>query len=275
MKPPSVEELVRRYMVEKALKNERKFDIFHPSAWGYCLRKIVYEHYNEFEKFHKKGEQDVDCRMERIYDNGHGTHARWQRYLDGAGVLRGAWKCINPLCGKTYGAEERLGIFNPHRLNPGWTCECGNAKGLEYQEPLVKSHPMYNFEGHVDAIVDVRGTPFATGMEDMDIFVVDMKTMKGDMFQPLEEAKREHQVQVHIYMWLLGLKSSVVLYENKDNQTIKEMFVPRDEKLVEDIKKKSAWLVEVIQRRKLPPRFSGATPTRFPCKGCEYLRICF
>ena len=275
MKPPSVEEMVRTYMVEKALNNGRKFDIFHPSAWGYCLRKIVYQHYNETENFYEKRPHEVDCRFERIYDNGHGTHARWQRYLDGAGILRGAWKCINPCCGKVYGDDVPLGIFNPQRLDPKWSCPCGNTRSLEYQELSVSSGPRYNFEGHVDAVVDARGTPFATGIEDLDLFVVDMKTMKGDLFSELEEPKREHVIQVHIYMWLMNLKSSVILYESKDNQVIKEMFVPRDDALIEKIKRDSEWLLGVIKRRKLPPRPEGVSPSRYPCKGCEFLRICF
>jgi len=273
MKPPSVDEMVRGFMVEKALNGDRRYDVFHPSAWGSCLRRIAYQHYNETEKFYEKKAHEVDCRGERIYDNGHGTHARWQKYLDGAGILRGAWKCGNPCCGKVYGAQEPLGIFNPS-TDSSWRCDCKNHI-LEYQELKVSSGPRYNFEGHVDAIVDARGSPFSTGVEDMDLFVVDMKTMKDSMFVELSEAKREHVVQVHIYMWLLNLRSSVVLYENKDNQAVKEMFVPRDDALVDRIKRDAEWLLDVIARRKLPPRPAGSSPARFPCKWCEFNRICF
>ena len=76
--------------------------------------------------------------MERIYDNGHGIHNRWQGYLEGAGVLRGCWRCCNPSCGKAYGLESKLGIYPPysdqftqhqHQFGPYAAMEVGKKGG--------------------------------------------------------------------------------------------------------------------------------------------------
>lgn len=237
------------------------------------MRKIAYQHYNEKNNFMHKSDGDVDLRMERIYDNGHGMHARWQHCLDCAGILRGTWKCSNPLCGLTYGQEEKWGIFNPARM-AGWRCQCGNDKKLSYEEVRVKSDPRYNFEGHVDAIVDVHGTPFAAG-NGCDLYIADFKTINSEMFAELKDAKHEHVVQVHIYMWLLGISAAMVVYENKDNQHLKEMYVQRDEAMIADIQQRAEWLIEVLKRGKLPPRPEGYSLSKFPCRLCEFAGLCY
>jgi hypothetical protein len=275
-KPTKVEFLSRGFMLEKFLKNNRRFDIFHPSAWGSCLRKIAYQWYNECEKFRPKSDTDIDFRFERVFDNGHAMHARWRDYLDGAGILRGLWKCGELRCGKIYGEEEPLGIFNPLRTNPKWACSaCGNNRKLEYEELLIESEHEYNFEGHCDAVIDVRGHPSGSGNDDLDLYVLDFKSMKKEYFDPLTEPKPEHVIQVHIYMWVLNLKSAVVVYENKNDQAVKEYFVPRSDALIEDIKKQSKWLIDVLRHRRLPNRPEGYTRSGFPCMFCEFKGICF
>jgi len=271
--PINMEFLVKPHMVRKAMSNDRRYDVFHPSAWGQCLRKIAYQHYNEKDKFVQKDEASLDIRVERLYDNGHGMHARWQSYLDNAGVLRGYWKCENPLCGKVYGESEPLGIFNPIRTEKSWSCECGNSKKLKYEEVLVHSAEL-NFEGHVDAIVDVRGTPYRRDNK-LDLLIVDFKTMNKDEFKTLEKPKNEHVVQVHIYMWLKDIHGAVVLYEDKNNQALKELYVPRNEAMVNQIKSQAAWLIDVLAQRKLPHRPEGFTMSAPPCRFCEFANICY
>jgi hypothetical protein len=272
-RPPRVEALVAPYMAKKALSDPRRYDIFHPSAWGSCLRKIAYQHYNDHFHFYEQQPHELNMRFERIFDNGHAIHERWQSYLDNAGFLRGLWKCPVPSCGIVYGSGEPLGIFNPVRAG-GFRCECGNEKFLSYEELTVASEAQYNFKGAVDAVVDVRGTQHATD-SDMDVFVVDFKSMKHDYFLDLVHAKWEHVVQVHIYMWLLGLKAAVVVYECKNTQNLKEMFVPRDDALVERIKGEAEWLVKVIKRGKLPRRPKGFFKSKFPCMFCEFAGRCY
>ncbi len=272
-RPAKVEFLIHDFMVQKALNNDRAFDHFHPSAWGSCLRKIAYQYYNEHEPFLQRTAHDVDDRMERIFDNGHATHARWQNYLDRAGFLRGYWRCKNPFCKKTYGEEEKIGIFNPS-AQPEWKCSCGSTERLGYEEILVKTEPQYKFEGHCDAVIDVRGSQYAQNGP-YDVFVADLKTIKDEMYRELMEPKPEHVVQTNIYMWILDLQGAVVIYENKDNQQLKEMFIPRDNDLIEKIKTQSIWLQDVLKQKKLPHRPNGFFRSKFPCCLCEFVDHCY
>ena len=271
-RPPSIQVMISGHMISKARSNDRKYHYFHPSAWGACLRCIAYQFYNQTHKFLNKPNSGIDQRMERIFDNGHGMHLRWQQYLAGAKILRGCWTCA--FCGIVYGRESLLGILNPIVANgPGWTCPCGSEE-FGYEEVLVSSEPRYNFEGHVDAVVDLRSSEFKQGNES-DVFVLDFKSIKDEYFSELRHAKHEHVIQVHIYMWLLGLKAAVVLYENKDDQNLKEMFVPRDESVVERIKEESLWLVEVLKHGKLPPRPTGHSRSKVPCRFCDFQELCY
>jgi CRISPR/Cas system-associated exonuclease Cas4 (RecB family) len=271
--PPSLTALLRPYISKKALESNRSYKIFHPSSWGTCIRKTAYQYYNDVSPFLHRKDSDIDQRMERIFDNGHYVHARWQKYLSEIGVIRGYWTC--QYCLKTYGKEEKLGILNPKK-GPidTWPCKC-NPKLLAYEELLVKSDPKYNFEGHVDAVIDVRGTPFETEYLTANMFVVDFKSIKDDSYSELQHAKHEHVIQTHIYMWLLDLQMAVVLYEDKDNQNIKEMSVPRDERIIETIKKESIWLVQTLSHSKLPNRPPGSSQTKTPCHFCEFKKICY
>jgi len=270
-----VTSLVAPYLIKKALNSDRRHDHFHPSAWGSCLRKVAFQYYNEKFKFHVRETTDVNIRMEMIFDNGHGIHHRWQKYLDNANVLRGAWQCPNPLCRKIYGLESPMGIFNPSRAD-GFKCQCGNTKYLDYHELVVTSDKDFNFKGSVDAIVDVRG-PLGQNKPagPNDLFVVDFKSSKSSDFDDIVHAKWEHVVQVHIYMWLLNLSMAVVLYECKDDQRIKEMPVPLDPNLVERIKKESKWLLSVLEANKMPPLPPGYSQSKIPCYFCEFSNRCY
>ncbi len=275
MNPPSIELITKDYVVNKAINNTRSFSMFHPSSFGGCMRKTAYQWYNETQKFFQKTSYDVNLKLERIFDNGHSMHHRWKEYFDGAGVLRGLWKCSNPCCGKVYGKETYLGVFNPLKTNSNWSCECGNNKHLEYEETVVTSPPEYNLRGSVDIILDLRNTKFEVE-GGLNTFIVDMKSMKNDYFKDLEEAKGEHIIQVHIYMWLLDLQGAVVLYENKDNQAIKEIFVPKNLELIEQIKKQAYWLNNhVLPNNQLPQRPTGYTKSCDQCHWCEFSKICY
>lgn len=52
-------------------------------------------------------------------------------------------------------------------------------------------------------------------------YVVDFKTMNSRLWNELEDAKPEHVIQVHPYMFAKGTGYAFILYENKDTQEFK------------------------------------------------------
>ena len=270
-RPVSLEAVLRPYVVKKAMNDVRPYDVFHPSGWGVCIRQTAYEYYNYKQQFLLKSPLDIESRSERIFDNGDYVHLRWQSYLDDVGVLRGYWRCKNPLCGKVYGEGERLGVFNPAHA-PGWSCQCG-CKETEYRELAVRSPPEFNFSGHCDAVVDLSHTEFKRGV--FDIFVVDFKSIKDSNYSALTGPDHKHVIQVQIYMWLLGLDAGLVVYENKDCQAVRECFVPRSESVIGTIKSESLALMDLLAKNQIPKRPAGTTASREPCRWCKYSQFCY
>lgn len=76
----------------------RGHEIYHPSAFGNCLRKMQYQRYVE-RGYIQVAPEAHEAKTVRIFDTGHTMHARWAKYWEELGVLRGIWECNNPCCG--------------------------------------------------------------------------------------------------------------------------------------------------------------------------------
>ena len=62
-----------------------------------------------------------------------------------------------------------------------------------------------------------------------DYIIVELKTINDNGFENLMEAKDTHYVQLQIYLSILEINDGIVLYENKNNQKLKEFYIKRDE----------------------------------------------
>jgi hypothetical protein len=67
------------------------------------------------------------------------------------------------------------------------------------------------FHGYADAIISNEG----------ELWVVDLKSCSQWVFNKLDNADDVHKFQLLLYMYYLNISRGMVLYENKDNQTIK------------------------------------------------------
>jgi len=237
--------------------NDRDYSYFHPSEFADCLRKIAYNFYGA----PKKGSHSPQ--LLRIFDNGSWMHLRYTSYFERAKVLRGYWKCLNPMCGKIFGREEKLGVFAPY-LDDNFSCECGNTNRLGYEEVRVTSDPEFNFYGNVDAVIK---------LED-EHYVLDYKSMNSFSFKRFKEPYQKHIVQVNIYLWLLGLKKGFLLYENKDNQEVRLATVERNDKLISQIQTRAKELNALLKSKKLPQRKYDAKSAS-ECKNCLYRDLCW
>lgn len=153
-------------------KKDRKYDFYHPSEWGKCLRTQQYRHYAYMGLIEVKPAV-IKSQMLRLFDKGHYMHERWSNYFDDIGdVLIGRWRCCNPLCfmfnndgkiknnlsgeeiGKIYeegkvrilGRDETPGIFRPDK------CQCG-CPDFKYLECVVEDKEL-NMRGHSDVVLD-------------------------------------------------------------------------------------------------------------------------
>jgi hypothetical protein len=224
---------------------------------------VAFQYYSESDDRFKIT-TPVDTKFMRICDNGHAYHYRMQKDFAQMGILKGYWKCKS--CGKIKGKEEAKGIFLPE------TCECLNdgdkRRGtslFEYEEIFLKSSSKYNFKGNCDGIVVIND----------EEYIIDFKTMNTNMFSFLSKPDPKYLTQVMIYMWLAKVKKSIIFYEDKNLQLVKELPVDYDPGLVEVIKKNAVMLKDMLENKKIPKINKKYSKDKAPCKWCDYLHKCY
>lgn len=259
------------FLVEKSREDNlhRNFTIFHPSAFGGCLRQMAYQYHGETnEKYREK--KDITPYFVRVCDNGNAFHDRMQKILSVQGILRGWWKCRR--CGEITGPEFEkegsvIGIFCPEK------CKCIKSNCIDkrrkydlfdYEEISLKSDPKYNFAGHCDGIVELE-----TGNPDSR-WVIDFKSIKTEKFAFLKEPDEKYKTQIMIYMWLTGVHKSFLYYENKNDHTIAEIPIRYNQSVIDDIKERSAKLFQIVKAGQIPTKNKTYKKTTAPCRWCYY-----
>lgn len=296
--PPEVTNLINLVNTHSSWVSQngppRGHEIYHPSAFGSCLRKMQYQRYAE-RGYISVQPQIPEPRMCRIWDTGHSMHDRWAKYFEDIGVLRGVWECANPHCShneglpmapdfdgspRKYGLDNKLGCFKPKH------CECG-CNQFKYHEVSVIDKKL-NFHGHADQILDFsnfdpdryqqgNAVPMLFKPEDLPKkpIVIDMKTVNSFKFKSkLKNTPDFHyKVQLTIYVNVLDLDYGVIIYENKDDCATKVYQVDRNPELWEKIKEQALKMNEMVDRKLLPPPRPESKKS-FDCNYCEFSPIC-
>ncbi len=285
-------------------RGDRKYDYYHPSELGKCLRAQQYKHYAD------KGEielsyQGLDSRTLRLFDKGHNMHDRWAGYFEEIGVLKGRWKCRNAACllydknaelinlskekkneilakdeTRIYGSKAKKGIFKPDK------CACGSTY-FDYLETTVFSEEL-KIKGHSDLILDYSNfdfekfnpiTPsFNTKFlpKNGDEVVVDMKTIGQSSweYQVLKKgAHPSYLVQLVSYIHILDCSYGLLVYENKNDSDLRCFKVERNDAWWEAIKWQAKKLQELATGGKLPPP-RPSKKSDYECKNCDFSQLC-
>jgi CRISPR/Cas system-associated exonuclease Cas4 (RecB family) len=289
----------------------RGYEIYHPSAFGKCLRLMQYQRYEE-RGLIKGVHEQFEGRMLRLFENGHHTQARWEKYFTELGVLRGVWKCANPSCAifdkngkiipapegkthhdvisegkrRTYGKDAKIGVFKPDN------CACGSSE-FTYHEILVEDKEL-NFRGHCDLIIDF--SRFDVDMFDKEVkdgklkkffnpanmptkpFVADFKTVGVNQYQNKVKKHGPHDyylVQIQVYMNVLDLYCGMIMYEQKDQFELAFYKVDRDESKWQEIRRQAIKMQELAEEN--PPKLPPPRPiskSSWDCKSCSYQQVC-
>ena len=78
--------------------------------------------------------------------------------------------------------------------------------------------------------------------------ILEIKSINSNGFRNLYFPKPEHLVQVHAYMFALGIPRGVLLYEEKDGQNLKNFFVKEDPVIRDGILEKIRRVQKRIQQ---------------------------
>lgn len=163
--------------------------------------------------------QTITPRIQRIFDNGTYVH---KRYL------------------KSY-------LPRMEQVSHFYYFKDGKLKKKDFIECSVENKEYW-----------LRGTPDAVifNKEDGLLYVLELKSMRQESFLSLTYPDWLYVAQVHMYMFLTGIPRSIVVYENKNDQDIKEFLVLQDQsilnKLLEKIRVIQKYVLEYPTKQILP-----------------------
>lgn len=262
-------EMYENYMVREGTESDkrRKYDHFHPSSFGQCLRKTAFQFYGV------PRDEELEPRVRRIFAAGHAHHHRMQTDFSKMGILRGYWKCLR--CHKIHGKDEKWGVFMPVK------CSCDKLLPddfptrklygdslFEYEEITVKDAE-HGFEGHCDGIIELVKD------EEDSRYVIDFKTVNGEKFKFLKSPDPVYVTQIRIYMWILGISQGIIFYEEKNTHEIKEYHIYQDENHIAEIRNSAKKLQEILKLEKIPSIPKIYAKDKKPCMYCEFKKKCW
>jgi len=127
----------------------------------------------------------------------------------------------------------------------------------------VNIPPQELITGRADAIIS----------DGKDLYVLDIKSVNGIVFNHLEEAKEENIDQLQLYLHYFKIPRGILLYVNKDTQELKEFQITYDKDRVNSLLKDLKALKNKIDSNIVPERLADY-PDNWQCQYCQFKEIC-
>lgn len=273
-----------RYLFEEANRpNDRAVNVNAPSQAGKCNRANYY--------MRKQYENDgtIDPRTQRIFDNGTYTHERLQTYLlDMELLLMDEVPIINEeynIQGHTdgfLGLESEVGILEIKSINDNQFGQLRDAKEEHKKQGLIY---LYCAEERRKWLHDNYKTVEefnASYKERYKYFESRYQHMKGGR-KYTREQKIENEVMLNmlsdniLFYTDKPITKVIFLYENKNNQELKEFVVERNlttEPILEGVLEDYAYLNDCCEKEVLPAR-EGTGKSSQMCRWCDFKNECY
>lgn len=136
-------------------------------------------------------------------------------------------------------------------------------RGIQVVAAEVNIPPQELITGRADAILS----------DSRDLYVLDIKSINGQIFKSLAEPKEEHINQIQLYLHFFKQKKGILLYVNKDTQELKEFFVNYKAEIAQSLLNKLRDLKSKIDKNIVPNRIP-AWPDNWQCQYCQFKEIC-
>ncbi|HDH99266.1 MAG TPA: Dna2/Cas4 domain-containing protein [bacterium] len=137
------------------------------------------------------------------------------------------------------------------------------ARKMHVVAAEVNIPPQEIVSGRADAILS----------DGKDLYVLDIKSINGQIFRNLSSPKSDHINQVQLYLHFFKLKKGILLYVNKDTQELKEFLVDYNQQICEYLLRELSLLKDKIERNIVPPRISNLSD-KWQCQYCQFKEIC-
>ena len=177
------------------------------------------------------GKSTTGAKLQRIFDHGTGRDEYWKRYLHDSGLsLMGHWG----------GSPKERKLASIER---------------SFEIPNLR------IRGEFD---DMAANPTTR-----EVYIVEFKTKREDLFEAMRAPDPDHVIQVHPYMFAKGVLQAMFIYECKNCQDVKTYVQKFDGELWNSLTTRLANIVQLVENKKLPWR----TPMKNDSQ-CSFFTTC-
>ncbi len=272
-----------KFLISMEEENDRALNVNAPSQIGNCLRQRYYA------RLGYKNKNILDARTRRIFDNGTKTHERLQEYLKKQGMLLldevPVYNAEYNIQGHTDGilalSDTEKGILEIKSINSNNFSQLKSAKKEHIMQGLVYLY-----------CIEQRRIQLHNRYFSLPEFLSDERNRMNEyasLYPHLKdgskftrEQKIEFQCGLHNQLDKILMETFepitkvIFLYENKDNQELKEFCVTsgENEELLSAVLEECALLNEYVENKELPPK-EGENKSCALCRWCNYSNECW
>lgn len=275
------------YLTKIANKpNDRAINVNAPSQAGKCQRA------NYYMRTQTENDGSIDPRTQRIFDNGTYTHERLQSYMLDMGLLI----CDEvPLINEEYNIQghtdgildignDEIAVLEIKSINDRGFTILKDAKEEHKQQGLIYLYCLEERRKFLHERYKNRGEFFSveSKQERIAYFKSKYQHMKDGSHYTREE-KIDNEVKLNmiaddiLYDTDKPITKVIFLYENKNNQELKEFVVERNvttESILTDLLSKYEDLNECVSTNTVPDR-EGSSKSCNMCRWCDYQNECW
>lgn len=260
--------------------NDRAINVNAPSVAGSCLRSIYYYRIQA-----EKDPNAIEPRAFRIFQNGDYVHDRIQAYLRKAGLLL---MDELPLRNDKYNIQGHTdGLLFLNRVKVFELKSINDAGFQALKEPEFKHQQqgmLYIFcvESRRNFLQSTYSSykEFQLSLPERVEYYASLYKHLRDGAKYTKEQKLKFKIDEHIeadeilFHTETPIDEVVFLYENKNDQHIKEFNVKVDDNVLQPILDRCTYLNKCIAKKKVPDR-EGKSKNVAPCKWCNYKIECW
>lgn len=273
-----------RYLFEQINKpNDRAVNVNAPSQAGKCNRA------NYYMRMHYDTDGGIDPRTQRIFDNGTHVHLRLQEYLTEMELLAlDEVPLINDqynIQGHTDGYLDlngEIAILEIKSINDNQFGQLRDAKEEHKKQALIylfcaEERRLFLHE-HYRSVEEFN----ASYQDRYDYFVSHYQHLVGG-----RKYTREQKIENEVLLNMLSdnilfytdkpITKVIFLYENKNNQELKEYVVERNmttEPILTEVLKNYENLENCIVKG-IPPEREGTSKSCTTCRWCSFKNECW
>ena len=275
----SITARIDNYLATNEEDNDRAVDVNSPSQVFKCMRSLYYA------RIGAESDGFTDPRLQRIFDNGTHMHLRIQEYLTKEGSLvMDECPCIDAeanIQGHTDGilkmTEQEYAILELKSMNSILFGKLKEPKPEHIAQAMIY---MYCTECRRQELVSMTEDEFKFSLDDrVDFYRSRYQHLKAGKKYTKEE-KIQHNILTNLKLDKLlrtikrPIDRIVFLYENKDNQELKEFVIEYDDDLMCDILDFYDQVNYYVANKKVPPR-EGTSKSCNICRFCSYRNECY